>query len=90
MQLHAAAVVVGYSKGTPRVDEDKKMVSCRIYYRGVNYTLIEICLTIPILLNAKGNYRLIAYIKSIINNHDDFNGDLLWKTVALPTINYAC
>jgi len=41
----------------------------------------------------KGN-RLIAYIKSIINNQDDFNrvyyGDLLWKTIALPTINYAC
>ena len=41
----------------------------------------------------KGN-RLIAYIKSIVNNQDDFNrvyyGNLLWKTVALPTINYAC
>jgi hypothetical protein len=41
----------------------------------------------------KGN-RLIAYIKSIINNQDDLNrvyyGDLLWKSIALPTINYAC
>lgn len=41
----------------------------------------------------KGN-RLIAYIKSIIDNFDDFNrvyyGDILWKTIALPTINYAC
>ena len=41
----------------------------------------------------KGN-RLIAYIKSIVNNHDDFNrvyyGNLLLRTVALTTINYAC
>lgn len=41
----------------------------------------------------KGN-RLIAYIKSLINNQDDFNrvyyGDLLWKTIGLPCINYAC
>ena len=40
----------------------------------------------------KGN-RLIAYIKSIINNFDDFNRihycDILWKTIALPSINYA-
>ena len=43
----------------------------------------------------KGN-RLIAYryITSIIENFDDFNrvyyGDILWKTIALPSINYAC
>ena len=41
----------------------------------------------------KGN-RLIAYIKSIIDNFDVFNrvyyGDILWKTIALPSINYAC
>ena len=41
----------------------------------------------------KGN-RIIAYIKSIINGQDDFNrifyGDVLWKTIGLPTINYAC
>ena len=40
----------------------------------------------------KGN-RLIAYIKSIINNFDDFNrvhyGNVLWKSIALPSINYA-
>ena len=40
----------------------------------------------------KGN-RLIGYIKSIINSQDDFNrvyyGDVLWRSVALPTINYA-
>ena len=40
----------------------------------------------------KGN-RLIAYVKSVINNFDDFNrvyyGDILWKTIALPSINYA-
>ena len=41
----------------------------------------------------KGN-RLISYIKSIINSHDHFNrvyyGDILWKSLALPSINYAC
>lgn len=41
----------------------------------------------------KGN-RLIAYIKSIINEQDDFNrvyyGDILWKSLGLPSINYAC
>ena len=41
----------------------------------------------------KGN-RLIAYIKGIIANLDDFNrvyyGNILWKTIALPSINYAC
>lgn len=41
----------------------------------------------------KGN-RLIGYIKSIINGQDDFNrvyyGNILWKTIALPSINYAC
>jgi len=41
----------------------------------------------------KGN-RLIGYIKSIINSHDNFNrvyyGNILWKTLALPAINYAC
>ena len=40
----------------------------------------------------KGN-RLIAYIKSIIDNFDDFNrvyyGDVLWRLIALPSINYA-
>lgn len=40
----------------------------------------------------KGN-RLIAYVKSVIDNFDDFNrvyyGDVLWKTIALPSINYA-
>ena len=40
----------------------------------------------------KGN-RLIAYVKSVINNFDDFNrvyyGDILWKTIVLPSINYA-
>jgi hypothetical protein len=40
----------------------------------------------------KGN-RLIAYIKSIIDNFDDFNrvyyGDILWRTIVLPSINYA-
>ncbi|XP_071944592.1 uncharacterized protein [Antedon mediterranea] len=40
----------------------------------------------------KGN-RIIAYITSIINNQNDFNrvyyGDLLWRTIGLPTINYA-
>ena len=39
-------------------------------------------------------HRIIAYIKSIIDNQDDFNrvyfGDLLWRTIGLPTINYAC
>ena len=37
---------------------------------------------------------IIAYIKSIIDNFDDFDrvyyGDILWKTIALPSINYAC
>ena len=41
----------------------------------------------------KGN-RLLAYIKSIINNFDDFNrvyyGDTLWRAVALHAINYTC
>jgi hypothetical protein len=41
----------------------------------------------------KGN-RIIAYIKSIIDNQDDFNrvyyGDLLWKSIGLSSINYAC
>ncbi len=41
----------------------------------------------------KGN-RLIGYIKSIIDNQDDFNrvyyGNILWKSLALPMINYAC
>ena len=41
----------------------------------------------------KGN-RLIAYIKSIVDSHNDFNrvyyGDILWKSLALPSINYAC
>lgn len=41
----------------------------------------------------KGN-RLIAYIKSLIDRQDDFNrvyyGDILWKTLALPAINYGC
>ena len=41
----------------------------------------------------KGN-RLIGYIKSIINSQDNFNrvyyGNILWKTLALPAINYAC
>lgn len=40
----------------------------------------------------KGN-RLIAYVKSIISNFDNFNrvyyGDILWRTIALPSINYA-
>jgi len=40
----------------------------------------------------KGN-RLIAYVKSIIDNFDNFNrvhyGDILWRTIALPAINYA-
>lgn len=39
-------------------------------------------------------HRIIAYIKSIIDNQDNFNrvyyGDLLWRTIGLPTINYAC
>ena len=38
--------------------------------------------------------RLIAYIKGIIANLDDFNrvyyGNILWKTIALPSINDAC
>lgn len=41
----------------------------------------------------KGN-RIIGYIKSIIDGQDDFNrvyyGDLLWKSLALPSINFAC
>ena len=42
----------------------------------------------------KGN-RLIGYIKSIIDNQDDFigynyYGNILWKSLALPMINYAC
>ena len=41
----------------------------------------------------KGN-RISGYIKSVINSHDSFNrvyyGDILWKTLALPSINYAC
>jgi len=41
----------------------------------------------------KGN-RLIGYIKSILDGQDDFNriyyGDILWRTLALPCINYAC
>ena len=41
----------------------------------------------------KGN-RLIAYIKSIVDSHDNFNriyyGNILWKSLALPSINYAC
>ena len=40
----------------------------------------------------KGN-RLIGYVKSIIDGQDDYQrvyyGDLLWKTLVLPTINYA-
>ncbi|XP_033100065.1 sushi domain-containing protein 2-like [Anneissia japonica] len=40
----------------------------------------------------KGN-RLIAYIKSIIDNCNDCNrvyyGDILWRAIALPSINYA-
>lgn len=39
-------------------------------------------------------HRLIAYIKSIIDDHDDYNrvyyGDILWKSIGLPSINYAC
>lgn len=41
----------------------------------------------------KGN-RLIGYIKSILDGQDDVNrvfyGDVLWRTLALPCINYAC
>jgi hypothetical protein len=41
----------------------------------------------------KGN-RIIAYIKSIIDGQEDFNrvyyGDLLWKSIGLSSINYAC
>ena len=41
----------------------------------------------------KGN-KIIAYIRSIIDNQDDFNrvyyGNLLWTTIGLPTINYGC
>jgi len=41
----------------------------------------------------KKGYRMIGYIKSIIDGQDDFNrvyyGDLLWKNLGLPTINYA-
>lgn len=38
--------------------------------------------------------RLTAYIKSIIDEQDDYNrvyyGDTLWKSIGLPTVNYAC
>ncbi len=41
----------------------------------------------------KKGYRMIGYIKSIIDGQDDFNrvyyGDLLWKNLGLSTINYA-
>lgn len=41
----------------------------------------------------KGN-RIISYIKSIIDNQEDFNrvyyGDLLWKSIGLSSINYGC
>ena len=41
----------------------------------------------------KGN-RILAYIRSIINDQDDFNrvyyGNLLWKYIGLSAINYAC
>ena len=39
----------------------------------------------------KGN-RLTAYIKSVIDNFDNFSrvyyGDILWRTIALPSINF--
>ena len=41
----------------------------------------------------KKGYRMIGYIKSIIEGQDDFNrvyyGDILWKNLGLSTINYA-
>jgi hypothetical protein len=41
----------------------------------------------------KGN-KVIAYIRSIIDDQDDFNrvyyGDILWKALGMPVINYAC
>jgi hypothetical protein len=41
----------------------------------------------------KGN-KVIAYIRSIIDDQDDFNrvyyGDILWKSLGMPVINYAC
>jgi len=41
----------------------------------------------------KGN-KIIAYIRSIIDGQDDFNrvfyGDVLWKSLGMPVINYAC
>ncbi|XP_071963907.1 uncharacterized protein [Antedon mediterranea] len=41
----------------------------------------------------KGN-RIIAYIKSIIDRLNNFDrvvyGDILWRSIGLPTINYAC
>ena len=41
----------------------------------------------------KGN-KIIAYIRSIIDDQDDFNrvyyGDILWKSLGMPVVNYAC
>ena len=38
--------------------------------------------------------KVIAYIRSIIDDQDDFNrvyyGDILWKSLGMPVINYAC
>ena len=41
----------------------------------------------------KKTNKIIAYIKSVLDNQEDFNrvyfGDLLWKIIGLPTLNYA-
>ena len=41
----------------------------------------------------KGN-KIIAYIRSIIDDQDDLNrvyyGDILWKSLGMPVVNYAC
>ena len=41
----------------------------------------------------KGN-KIIAHIRSIIDDQDDFNrvyyGDILWKSLGMPVVNYAC
>ena len=38
--------------------------------------------------------RLIGYIKSVIGNLCNYNrvyyGDILWRTIALPSVNYGC
>ncbi|XP_071944139.1 uncharacterized protein [Antedon mediterranea] len=90
-------VVVGKrtnkTKQWPLVNHFIKEVDC-YKYLGVN---ISRNFSESIHVNdvvRKGNRLIGYYIKSIINEQEDFNriyfGNILWKTIALPSINYAC